>query len=81
METEGMENELERVNPQQTEITLLKSETEALIRASISSNILRAYRHGLERSQTYLSDRNLTFSGNALASFTYLHGQGRAIGK
>ena len=74
-----MGNELEQVNPQQKEITLLKSETEALIRASIAPNTLKAYRHALEKFQVYFSDQNLTFSDDALAAYiTYLHGEGRA---
>lgn len=57
----------------------LRQETENLIRASIAPNTLKAYRHALEKLQTYLSDRNLTFSDNVLASYiTYLHGEGRA---
>ncbi len=74
-----MRNELERVDPQQTEMTRLKSETEALIRASIAPNTLKAYRHALAGIQTYLSDRSLEISDGTLAAYiTDLYGQGRA---
>ena len=74
-----MKNEIEQVNLQQTEVTRLQSETEALIRASIAPNTMKAYRHALAGIQTYLSDHSLEFSDNALAAYiTYLHGQGRA---
>ena len=74
-----MKNELEQVNPQQTEMTRLKSETEALIRSSIAPNTLKAYRHALTGIQKYLSDHNLEISDSALAAYiTDLHGQGRA---
>ena len=79
METETMRNELERVNPQQTEMTMLKNETEALIRSSIAPNTLKTYRHALAGIQTYLSDRSLEISDGALAAYiTDLYGQGRA---
>ena len=74
-----MKNELEQVNPQQTEMTRLKSETEALIRSSIAPNTLKAYRHALTGIQKYLSDHNLEISDSALAAYiTYLHVQGRS---
>ncbi|MYF99518.1 tyrosine-type recombinase/integrase [Candidatus Poribacteria bacterium] len=74
-----MKSEIEQINPQQTEIARLQSETEALIRASIAPNTMKAYRHALEGIQTYLSDHNIEFSDNTLAAYiTYLHGQGRA---
>jgi len=74
-----MKTEIEQVNLQQTEVTRLQSETEALIRASIAPNTMKAYWHALAGIQTYLSDHSLEFSDNALAAYiTYLHGQGRA---
>lgn len=78
-ETETMKNEIEQVNPQQTEIAKLQSETEDLIRASIAPNTMKAYRNALTGIQTYLSDHNVEISDSTLAAYiTYLHGQGRA---
>ena len=74
-----MKNEIEQATRQQIEVTQLQSETEALIRASIAPNTLKAYRQALAGFQTYSSNQSLTFSDNALAAYiTSLHGQGRA---
>lgn len=71
-----MKNEVEIA---QDAPVVLKQETEDLIRASVAPNTLKAYRHALEKFQTYLSDQNINFSDNALATYiTYLHEQGRA---
>ena len=56
-----------------------REEIENLIRKSIAPNTMKAYGHALEGIQTYLSDKGLEFSDNALAAYiAYLYGQGRA---